>query len=96
MTLAGDRGIRVVERRISRDEIYCADEAFFTGTAAEITPVRELDRRPIGNGEPGPITLLLQRDYLAAVRGENASHLDWLQLISGSRQLNPGESTVYI
>lgn len=81
MTLARDRGLRVMERRISRDEIYCADEVFFTGTAAEITPVRELDRRPIGSGAPGPVTQLLQRDYFAAVRGENADHLDWPQLV---------------
>jgi len=81
MTLARDRGIAVVERKISRDEIYCADEAFFTGTAAEITPIRELDRRPIGSGEPGPITRLTQKDYISLVRGENSARLDWLDQI---------------
>lgn len=82
MTLARDRGIAVVERKISRDEIYCADEAFFTGTAAEITPIRELDRRLIGSGEPGPITRLIQDDYFALVRGENAARLDWLDQLA--------------
>src|SRR5581483_4052807 len=63
MELARDRSIRVVEKRLSRDEIYCADEAFFTGTAAEITPIRELDNRRIGAGTPGVITKTLQDDY---------------------------------
>jgi branched-chain amino acid aminotransferase len=78
MALAADRNIEVLERRITRDQIYCADEAFFTGTAAEIVPIRELDGRLIGRGEPGPLTRMLQRDYWAAVRGENPRHLDWL------------------
>jgi branched-chain amino acid aminotransferase len=78
MALAQDRGITVVERRISRDEFYCADEAFFTGTAAEITPIRELDNRPIGSGSPGRMTQTLQADYLATVRGCNTHRADWL------------------
>lgn len=82
MTLARDRGIAVVERKMSRDEIYCADEAFFTGTAAEITPIRELDRRTIGSGEPGPVTQLLQKDYFAVVHGEHDARLDWLEHVS--------------
>ncbi len=56
MTFAGELGIPVMERRITRDEVYIADEAFFTGTAAEVTPIRELDNRPIGDGVRGPIT----------------------------------------
>jgi branched-chain amino acid aminotransferase len=81
MMLARDRGIEVVERRIARDEVYCADEAFFTGTAAEVTPIRELDNRPIGNGAPGPITQTLQQDYFATVSGRNPRHRDWLHLV---------------
>ncbi len=90
MTLARDRGITVVERRISRDEIYCADEAFFTGTAAEITPIRELDRRTIGSGEPGPITRLLQKDYLSVVRGENGARLGWLDRLAPPQSSTAG------
>jgi branched-chain amino acid aminotransferase len=82
MELARDRGITVVERRISRDEIYCADEAFFTGTAAEITPIRELDNRSIGLGKPGPITKALQDDYFATVRGQNAVRRHWLHEVA--------------
>ena len=78
MELARDRGMMIVERRISRDEVYCADEAFFTGTAAEIIPIRELDNRTIGTGKPGPITKVLQDDYFATVRGQNASRRRWL------------------
>jgi len=68
------KGIPIVESRFTRDELYCADEIFLTGTAAEITPVKEVDRRPIGRGNhigrPGPITAQLQKDYAALVRGE--------------------------
>ena len=62
-TLATDLGYKVVEKRITRDEVYCADEAFFTGTAAEVTPIRELDNRTIGNGSRGPVTEVLQTLY---------------------------------
>ena len=78
IALARDRGLPVTEKRITRDEIYCADEAFFTGTAAEVIPIRELDRRRIGTGQPGSITRTLQEDYLAAVRGRNRAHSQWL------------------
>jgi len=68
------KGIPIVESRFTRDELYCADEIFLTGTAAEITPVKEVDRRPIGRGSyigrPGPITAQLQKDYAAMVRGD--------------------------
>ena len=70
MTLARDLGIDIVEKRITRDEMYCADEAFFTGTAAEITPIRELDDRPIGNGVRGPITEKLQSLFFDVVAGK--------------------------
>lgn len=76
--LAKDFGIPVVERRITRDEIYIADEAFFTGTAAEVTPIREVDNRPIGIGKCGPITEKLQKTYLQLVRGESEAYPEWL------------------
>lgn len=78
MELAAESGIPVREARITRDAVYVADEAFFTGTAAEVTPIRELDRRPIGNGRAGPITAELQRRYLALVTGDEGSREDWL------------------
>ncbi len=78
IVLARDKGIQVVEQRFTRDELYTADEAFFVGTAAEITPIREVDNRAIGEGKPGPTTLGLQKDFFAAVRAENRSHEEWL------------------
>jgi branched-chain amino acid aminotransferase len=78
MALARDMGMQVVERKITRDEIYCADEAFFTGTAAEITPIRELDDRRIGGGAPGPVTRSLQEAYAATVTGRNPKRAAWL------------------
>ena len=79
--LAEDLGIPVVEQRFTRDELYTAAEAFFTGTAAEITPIREADRRRIGTGRPGPITQALQEKFFAVVKGENPQHRDWLTLL---------------
>jgi branched-chain amino acid aminotransferase len=76
--LARDQGIPVVEQRFTRDELYTAEEAFFTGTAAEITPIREADNRPIGAGRPGPITLGLQEKFFAVVRGETPQYKEWL------------------
>ncbi|MGH8445916.1 MAG: branched-chain amino acid transaminase [Solimonas sp.] len=78
MQLAQDHGYKVVERRITRDELYVCDEAFFTGTAAEVTPIREVDNRPVGEGRRGPITAKLQAAYLALVNGESASYPEWL------------------
>jgi branched-chain amino acid aminotransferase len=78
ITLAREAGYEVREKRITRDEVYIADEAFFTGTAAEVTPIRSLDDRLIGEGRPGPITKLLQDRYFATVNGELDGHLDWL------------------
>ena len=71
-------GKRVIERRITRDEIYIADEAFFCGTAAEVVPIRSLDRRLIGNGKPGPITTELQQLYHDLVRGKLSDYHHWL------------------
>ena len=78
LTLARDAGIEVLERRITRDEVYIADEAFFTGTAAEVLPIRELDGRRIGAGSRGPVTERLQADYFDEVRGRRRSHPEWL------------------
>jgi len=79
--LAEDNGLKVIERRITRDEVYVADEAFFTGTAAEVTPIREVDNRPIGNGVRGPITEKLQKQYLELVKGEGTRYPEWLSHI---------------
>jgi branched-chain amino acid aminotransferase len=79
--LAQNEGYEVVEKRITRDEIYIADEAFFTGTAAEVTPIRELDNRLIGKGLPGPVTQQLQTAYLDLVEGRHAGHEDWLTVV---------------
>jgi branched-chain amino acid aminotransferase len=81
MELANELGIPVIEKRITRDEIYCADEAFFTGTAAEVTPIRELDNRMIGSGKRGPITAQLQSLFFDCVKGKNDEHRDWLTLV---------------
>ncbi|WP_428311975.1 branched-chain amino acid transaminase [Hydrocarboniphaga sp.] len=79
--LAQDMGYTVRERRITRDELYVCDEAFFTGTAAEVTPIRELDNRPIGSGSRGPITQKLQATYLAQVKGQREQYPEWLSPI---------------
>ena len=76
--LASEIGLQVIEKRITRDEVYIADEAFFTGTAAEVTPIRELDNRMIGEGTRGPITAKLQALYFDCVHGRTPAHTDWL------------------
>lgn len=78
ITLAKDAGIEVIEKRITRDEVYCADEVFFSGTAAEITPIREVDNRQIGNGSRGPITEKLQTLFFDVVSGKNPRYAHWL------------------
>lgn len=78
LSLADELGIQVVEKRITRDEVYIADEAFFTGTAAEVTPIREVDGRTIGKGTRGPITEHLQRLYFDQVHGRRDEHPQWL------------------
>ena len=78
VTLAKDLRLELIEKRITRDEVYCADEAFFTGTAAEVTPIRELDTRAIGSGTRGPITQRLQTLFFDCVSGKNPQHADWL------------------
>ncbi len=76
--LAADCGYTIKEKRITRDEVYVADEAFFTGTAAEVLPIRELDGRQIGEGRRGPVTTRLQDLYFKSVRGELPGHTNWL------------------
>jgi branched-chain amino acid aminotransferase len=73
--------VKVSSTRLTRDEVYTADEAFFTGTAAEVTPIRELDNRNIGSGTRGPITEKLQAMYFDVVKGKSAKHADWLTLV---------------
>lgn len=77
-TLARERGLEVIAKPLTRDELYCADEVFLTGTAAEITPVVEVDRRRVGSGLPGPLTRQLQQAYADCVRGQLAQHQGWL------------------
>jgi len=81
ITLLREQGQTVIEDRFTRDEVYIADEAFFTGTAAEVTPVRELDDRAIGTGKPGPVTQAMQESYFAVIRGRDATHRDWLSYV---------------
>lgn len=81
MTLAQEQGLQVVEKRITRDEVYVADEAFFTGTAAEVTPIREVDGRVIGDGGRGPVTEKLQALYFDYVHGRRSDHAEWLSFV---------------
>ena len=81
MILAQQDGLQVIEKRITRDEIYISDEAFFTGTAAEVTPIRELDNRKIGSGSIGPITKQLQKAYLDLVGGKREGPPEWFTLV---------------
>ena len=78
LAMARDLGIELREKRITRDELYCADEAFFSGTAAEITPIREVDDRQIGEGHRGPITEKLQSLFFDIVAGRNPKYAEWL------------------
>jgi len=79
--LIDDMGLEVVEKQITRDEVYTADEAFFTGTAAEVTPIRELDNREIGTGTAGSVTKEIQQRYFDVVHGKDAKRLDWLTVV---------------
>ena len=83
LTLARDMGIETREKRITRDEVYCADEVFFTGTAAEVTPIREVDNRTIGTGIRGPVTTKLQAAFFDVVKGRNPAYRHWLQPVNG-------------
>jgi branched-chain amino acid aminotransferase len=79
--IAKDLGLEIVQKRITRDEVYIADEAFFTGTAAEVTPIRELDRIEIGAGSRGPITEKIQTAFFDIVNGRNAKYAHWLTAV---------------
>jgi len=79
--IAKDLGLEIVQKRITRDEVYIADEAFFTGTAAEVTPIRELDRLAIGQGSRGPITEKIQAAFFDIVNGRNQKYAHWLTLV---------------
>jgi branched-chain amino acid aminotransferase len=78
INLAEKAGCKIVEKRITRDEVYVADEAFFTGTAAEVLPISELDGRSLGAGHRGPLTELMQKQYFDLVRGKIPEYSDWL------------------
>jgi branched-chain amino acid aminotransferase len=84
ITLARERGYEVGARRLTRDDVYIADEAFFCGTAAEVTPIVELDRRTIGEGRPGPVTRAVQRAFFDVVSGRDARHRDWLTPVAAA------------
>jgi len=81
LAICSDLGLKLVEKRITRDELYIADEAFFTGTAAEVTPIRELDRIDIGSGARGPITEKIQSAFFDIVNGRNAKYAEWLSKV---------------
>jgi branched-chain amino acid aminotransferase len=80
--LCDELGLPIIEKRITRDEVYIADEAFFTGTAAEVLPIRELDGRAIGSGQRGPITEKLQALYFDQVKGRRVEHAEWLSPVA--------------
>ncbi len=81
ITIANDLGYEVLERKFVRSDIYTADEAFLTGTAAEVTPIREVDDRPIGSGTRGPVTKEIQQTYFSAVKGGLEQYADWVELV---------------
>lgn len=81
-TIAADLGYEVVHEALVRTDLYLADEAFLTGTAAEVVPIREVDDRPVGTGRPGPATTKIQETYFAAVRGQVDKYKDWLEHVS--------------
>ena len=81
MTLLEDDGHPVREADLTRSDLYYADEAFFTGTAAEVTPIREVDGRPVGDGKPGPVTKRAQELFMAAVTGKLDRYRHWLDIV---------------
>lgn len=81
IAIASEMGLKVIEKRLTRDELYVADEVFFTGTAAEVTPIREIDGRQIGIGERGSITAEIQQRYFDIVQGKNPKYRDWLTYV---------------
>src|SRR5512140_759362 len=87
ITLATGLGYTVTPRRITRDDLYIADEAFFTGTAAEVTPIREVDGRKIGAGRRGPVTRKLQKAFFEVVNGRDQRHIDWLAPVAKGKSI---------
>lgn len=85
ITLAADLGYTVLEKSLTRDFLYCADEAFFTGTAAEVTPITEVDNRQIGNGKRGPITQKLQNAFFDAISGKGKYSSQWITPVVGAK-----------
>ena len=83
LTLAREEGLTVSEEMITRDQLYLADEVFFSGTAAEVTPIREVDDRKVGTGKVGPVTRRLQQRYFDVVKGTDTSHPEWLTRVRG-------------
>lgn len=81
VTIAGDKGYKVIEERFTRDELYTADEAFLTGTAAELTPIREVDDREIGAGSRGPVTADIQQAFFDVIKGKDAKYQKWLAYV---------------
>ncbi|MGE5218058.1 MAG: branched-chain amino acid transaminase [Chloroflexota bacterium] len=81
ITVARDKGYTVIEERFTRDELYIADEAFFTGTAAELTPIREVDDRQVGAGRRGPVTEDIQQTFFDVIKGKNRSYENWLTYV---------------
>jgi branched-chain amino acid aminotransferase len=81
ITLLREDGYEAIETDITRTDLYYADELFFSGTAAEVTPVREVDDRPVGDGRPGPVTKRAQEMFMDAVTGQNERHADWLEYV---------------
>ncbi|MEK7217171.1 MAG: aminotransferase class IV, partial [Chloroflexota bacterium] len=81
LELAREQSLPIEVASVTRDEVYTADEAFFTGTAAEVTPIREVDGRPVGPGKPGPVTQRLQAAFFAVVNGEDEGHAGWLTAV---------------
>ncbi len=81
ITLLTENGYEVIEKTFTRSDLYYCDEVFFTGTAAEVTPVREVDNRPVGEGKPGPVTKRAQQLYLDTVHGRLLDHPEWLEYV---------------
>jgi branched-chain amino acid aminotransferase len=89
--LAADLGYEVRAKRITRDDLYIADEAFFTGTAAEVTPIREVDGRQIGAGRRGPVTTKIQKAFFDLVNGKNKRYSQWLSPVYGAKAKPAGK-----
>jgi branched-chain amino acid aminotransferase len=79
--IAKSKGFTVLEERFTRDELYTAQEAFFTGTAAEVSPIREIDDRKVGDGRPGPITKEIQETFFNIVKGKSVEYKEWLDYL---------------